>query len=283
VNKVNELIHVQPNTNREFCYWSVATGDHAKMFRTCIISARRVGVTEDFHVWTDEPWDTLGDPGVFFHHIEELSNDHYLFKFEYLKEEVSKLDYAYFVWLDADNFFVRKPRPFDKLLRDNKWFVQLESKCEGQFVKRDDWWGVPIKWYKVLLHYRGVPQDQPVYNTNAGFWIVRRESIDEFYNKAIEFYEFGRNELHLLDITEEVALAYIGHFVNDWKLNVYKNTNNYWASDWTGQYVNKLPMGEVWTFEDYMSGEKNKNSPAIVHLMRAKELLIKGFNIVKKS
>jgi hypothetical protein len=269
-----------PQNIPEFCYWSVATGDHAKMMKSCITTARMRGVTEDFHVWTDEPWET-DDRGITFHVIEQLSNDHYLFKFEYLKEEVSKLDYKYYVWLDADNCFVRKPRSFDSLLRDNKWFVQLESKCEGPFVKRDNWWQIPIKWYKILLHYKGVPKDRPVYNTNAGFWIVRREAVEEFYNMAMEFFEFCRNELHLLGITEEVALAFVGHFVNDWQKNTYKKTNNFWACDWTGQYRDRLPNGEAWTFEDYMSGEHNKNSPAIVHVMRAKELLIKGITIAK--
>ncbi len=148
-------------------------------------------------------------------------------------------------------------------------------------MKRDNWWGVPIKWYKLLMHYKGVPQNQTIYNTNAGFWIVRKESIDEFYDMAMDFYEFCRNELHLLGITEEVALAFVGHFVTDPELNTYKKTNNFWACDWTGQYTTTLPMGEAWRFEDYMSGEHNKNSPAIVHCMRAKGALIKGFTIVK--
>lgn len=280
MNDTATPVILEPDPNREFTYWTVATGDHAKMMKTCIASARRCGVVEDFHVWTDEPWETT-DTGIIFHVIEQLSNDHYLFKFEYLKEEVSKLDYKYFVWLDADNIFVRKPRSFAALLRDNKWFVQLESKCEGPFVKRDNWWGIPTRWYKLLLHYKGVPADQTIYNTNAGFWIVRKEAIDEFYEKAMDFFNYCRDELHLLDVTEEAPLAFVGHFVNDWQKNTYKKTNNFWACDWTGNYRERLPGGEPWTFEDYMSGEHNKNSPAIVHCMRSKELMIKGSALVK--
>ena len=36
-----------------FCYWTVADGDHGKMATVDVDSARKCGVKNDFHIWTD--------------------------------------------------------------------------------------------------------------------------------------------------------------------------------------------------------------------------------------
>jgi hypothetical protein len=253
----------------KFCYWSVATGNHAKMMATLIASARRAGVTEDFHVWSDQNIE-----GAIIHPAFNIDYERYIFKFEFLKSEVSKLDYEYFVFIDADNYFLRKPDDFIRILRNNKWFVQLESEMTNQFVKRDDWWGCPSRLFPVLLKYLGVKSER-VWNTNAGFFIVRKEAIEEFYTKTIEFYTYCRNKLHLLNFTEEPALAFVGHFVDNPEFNTIGATHATWACDWTGVFKNRLPDGNSWQFEDYMSGEKRNNiNPAIVHAMRSKDVMI---------
>lgn len=253
-----------------FCYWSIAYGSHASMMMSVITSARKCGVKEDFHVWTDR-----NIPGAISHPCGIFNKELYLFKFRFLLNEVSKLNYDYFVWLDADNYFVRHPGDgtYDGLLRENKWFVQMESDCTSPFVKREDWWGCPIKWYPLLLRYSGVKSEK-VYNTNAGFWIVRKDAIREFYDRTMQFHEFCRSKLHLVNFTEEPPLAFIGHFVDDIEQNTLRETSDIWASDWTGNYANALPTGDHWDFEDYMSGEKRRVNPAIVHAMRSKRLLV---------
>jgi hypothetical protein len=242
------------------------------MMSTAVASARRVGVLEDFHVWSHE-----NVPGAICHRCGSFDHSLYLFKFRFLLEEVSRLDYDYFVFLDADNFFVRHPGEgtFDNLLRENPWFVQLESDCSSKFVTRGDWWGCPIRWYPLLLRYHGV-RSQRIYNCNAGFWIVRKEAIPDFYAKAMAFYQFAREELHLVNFTEEPPLAYVGHFVDDPELNNFQSTHWVWASDWTGQFGGRLPTGMHWDFEDYMSGQKTRVNPAIVHAMRSKDAMIRG-------
>jgi len=256
----------------KFCYWSVADGDHGKMFKTVISSARRCGVNEDFHIYTD-----INIPGAILHETGRFSKDHYLFKLEFLNR-LKELDYDYFVWLDADTFFVRHPGDFRELLRGNKWFVQMESDCTSKFVQRGDWWGCPMKWYILLMRYYGITHPR-VYNCNAGFWMVRKESIDEFYKTSIDFFKFCREELHLINFTEEPALALVGHFVDNVELNTFTKTSHIWASDWSGVYKNRLPDGDDWYFRDYMTGEKHKVNPAIVHCMRSKKALINGYNI----
>jgi hypothetical protein len=242
------------------------------MIQTTILSARRVGVVEDFHVWTDQPIE-----GAIIHPSGSYNKDHYLFKFRFLLNEVSKLDYDYYVFIDADNYFVRHPGEgtFDLLLRDSKVFVQLENDCTSPFVKRDDWWGCPIKFFPLLMRYMGV-QSNKIYNTNAGFWIVRREHIREFYHTGMGFWHACREEVGIT-FTEEAPLAFIGHVMQtDIEQSYFDNTKQVWASDWTGVYSDRLPDGNQWDFEDYMTGEKKPVNPAIVHAMRSKSALIRG-------
>lgn len=255
-----------------FCYWSVADGLHASMMATAIASARRCGVEEDFHVWTNRDI-----PGAICHPCGNFERSLYLFKLHFLCKEVAKLDYDYFVFLDADTFFVRHPGQgaYDSLLRGNAWFVQLESQCDSKFVKRDDWWGCPIRWYPLLLRYHGV-RAAKIYNCNAGFWIVRKEAIEEFYRKCMDFHTFAREELHLVNFTEEPPLAFVGHLVDDPEMNNFQATNHIWASDWTGHFGHRLPTGESWDFVDYMSGQRTRVNPAIVHAMRSKDVLVRG-------
>jgi hypothetical protein len=256
----------------KFCYWSVADGQHANMMACTIASARKAGVQEDFHIWSD-----LDIPGAITHKIGKYDKSHYIFKLTFLRDEVSKLDYDYFVFLDADCYFVRHPGDFTDLLRDNKWFVQMENDCTSRFVKRGDWWGCPTKTYNLLIRYflrdHGV-EAKTIYNTNAGFWIVRKEAIVEFTSLALGFFQYSRNEMGLTRFTEEAPIAFVGHLVDDPAKNSLAMTSDTWASDWTGQYKNRLPDGKIWTFENYMTSERLKCNPAIVHAMRSKDTMV---------
>ncbi len=242
------------------------------MMASAIRSARNCGVQEDFHVWTGSDI-----PGAITHACGKFDKTLYLFKLQFLLDEVSKLPYEYFIFLDADNFFVRHPgeSTFDGLLRDNKWFVQLESHCNSPYVNRGDWWGCPIRWYPLLLRYHGVRSDK-IYNCNGGFWIVRREAIAEFYKTTMDFHRFARQELHLVNFTEEPPLAFVGHLVDEPEKNTLAATHHVWASDWTGHFNNRCPTGEDWDFVDYMSGQRTRVNPSIVHAMRSKSALIQA-------
>jgi hypothetical protein len=259
---------------KKFCYWSVADGVHAKMMATAIASARRQGVQEDFHVWTN------GDiPGAVCHPCGRFDHALYLFKLKFLVEKVRRLKYDFFVFLDADSYFVRHPGEgtFERLLRRNPWFVQLESECNSKFVSREDWWGCPIRWYPLLLRYHGVRSER-IYNCNGGFWIVRKTAIEDFYRQAMDFFSFAREELHLVNFTEEPPLAFVGHLVDDPQLNTLQATHHVWASDWTGHFSGRLPTSEQWEFEDYMTGQRTRVNPAIIHAMRSKDALVRGLN-----
>lgn len=259
----------EPKTKR-FCYWTVADGKHGKMMETTIASARAAGVKEDFHVWSDQQIE-----GAINHDCGKFDKTHYLFKFKFLREQVQKLDYDYFIFLDADNYFVRHPGDILSIMGKAPVFVCMENDCGSDKVKRGDWWSCPIKEWPVVLKKYGVKTPK-FYNTNAGFWIVKKSVIEQFYSLAMMFWEKCHKEHGYKGFTEEPALAYVGHMLagDEQENQTLDKTSHIWASDWAHYYSNVIPDGKPWTFEDYMTGEKKTVNPAIVHAMRSKDVMI---------
>jgi len=262
---------------KKICFWTVADGNHGKMAAVTVASAKAVGVECDFHIWTDLPH----IEGATVHPCGKFDKKLYMFKFDFLKNEVSKLDYDYFIFFDADNYFVSNPGNLEKIIGNEKVFIQMENDCTSPKVKRGDWWGIPIKYYPKFLREFGVTSKK-IYNTNAGFWAVRKDAIDEFYKLAYEVF----NEAHLRgykDVTEEPPLACIGHLMQDPEKRTFEHTKDLWASDWTGYWKGKLPTKNIkWDFEDYMSGDKIKVSPSIVHIMRSKDKMLEEYEKLNK-
>jgi hypothetical protein len=254
--------------NNNYCYWTVADGDHGKMAATMVDSARKVGVTEDFHIWTDlEAID-----GAVVHPCGQFDKTLYMFKFHFLKEQVSRLNYDYYVFLDADNYFVKNPGNLSLLMTGHKIFAQMENEITSSNAKRKDWWGCPISEYKPLFEETGLVLDR-IYNTNAGFWIVDKNYVNEFYNIAVNFFVYAKDKGYK-NFTEEVSLAFAGHCMQHLEERTLEKTSWLWASDWKGYWANKLPQYENWIFEDYMTGEQKTVKPCIVHNMRGKKLMI---------
>lgn len=254
--------------NKTFCYWTIADGDHGLMAKTMVQSARNCGVVEDFHIWTD--LSTIN--GAITHPCGSYDKTLYMFKFNFLKEYVSKLNYDYYVFLDADNYFVQNPGDLSILMKEQKVFIQMENEITSPEVKRKDWWGCPANKYKALYEETGLILDK-IYNTNAGFWIVDKNHIDEFYNIALNFFFYAKSKGYK-SFTEEVSLAFIGHCMQDPETRTLAKTSWLWASDWTGYWENTLPTYKPWEFEDYMTGKKSLILSKIVHCMRSKKLLI---------
>lgn len=253
----------------KWCYWSVADGNHADMMTGCIKSARAVGVKEDFHVWSDKQI-----PGAIVHKVGNFDKKHYLFKLRFLKEEVSKLDYDWFVFLDADNFFVRHPGNLPEILcQIDPLHVTLESPTSVVNATRKDWWGIPLKEYNKKMVEHGV-KNNVIFNTNAGFFIVHKSIIPQVCNLAMKFWESCQKDGYK-ETTEEPPLAYVGHLlVSNTMSHSIQTTSQIWASDWVGSWKDTLPNGSEWEFTDYMIGFKYKVNPAIVHVMRSKQTLI---------
>jgi len=87
------------------CYWSISWGQYSYILQSLLKSFKDVGMTEDFHVFSDKELKYVYNHKL----IPTIELDQLqFFKFHYLKE-VAKLDYDIFVFIDADHFFVRKP------------------------------------------------------------------------------------------------------------------------------------------------------------------------------
>jgi hypothetical protein len=249
-----------------FCYWSVANGRYADMMACCVRSARTVGVSEAFHIWTDREI-----PGAVCHPSGVFEFKNYLFKFDFLKQ-AGELDFDYFVFLDADNFFVRHPGDVIAATQGAPVHVVLESDCTKASNLRPDWWGCPLAEYVRLMRAAGV-RSRKIYNTNAGFWIVHRGVIDQLVHLALEFWRICKAEGY--EFTEEAPLAYVGHMLmGNPYAHLLERNSDLWASDWTGCYANRLPDGQPWQFEDYMDARRFPVNPAIVHCMRSKAAMM---------
>lgn len=253
--------------NGRYCYWSVTDGIYTRMIAATVQSARRVGVFAPFHIWSDRPV-----PGADHHPVKPFDKNWYLFKLRFLVEEVKRLNYDYFIWLDADTYFVRKPRDVLRVLQGAPVHASLESDACAAGNCRPDWWGCPLGQYAALMRAKGV-KSHSIYNVNAGFWIVHRDVIDTFCNLALDFWEFCRSRG--FTFTEEPPLAYAVHMLcGNPHAHVIQRSSELWASDWTGCFADRMPDGKPWWFVDYFSEAKFPVNPAIVHAMRSKDALV---------
>jgi hypothetical protein len=70
-------------------------------------------------------------------------------------------------------------------------------------------------------------------------------------------------------------MAYITNYMSkNVNFHFHENYFNYWASDWTGNFKNIIPLHTTWSYESYMTGEKYNIKPTLVHAMRSKNALI---------
>src|SRR6267378_692511 len=107
---------------KRYCYWSVVDGAYAEMMKVVVRSAREVGVFKDFHIWADRP---IGH--AIHHPVTTFDKSQYLFKLVFLRDAVKPLNYDYFIWLDADTYFVRNPGDILRVMQDSPVHSSLES------------------------------------------------------------------------------------------------------------------------------------------------------------
>jgi hypothetical protein len=251
------------------CYWSVVDGPYADMMQAVVDSARRVGVFKDFHIWCDRPIE-----GAECHELKGLEKSTYLFKLHFLRESVQRLDYDYFIWLDADTWFVRHPGDVLRVMQASPVHATLESDATGPDNRRPDWWGCDLPRYARLMRALGV-KSRAIFNVNAGFWIVHHDAIETFCDLALRFWDLWCRDGHD-PFSEEPPLAYAMHMLcGDPYRHTMRGTSELWASDWLGCYNEQLPDGRPWMFEDYFTGARCMVNPAIVHAMRCKDALVR--------
>lgn len=236
------------------------------MLETLVNSYHAVGMEEDFHVFSD-----LEIPGAINHKIETFDKSFFHFKYAFLKNYVQKWNYRYFVFLDADNYFVRKPPSFLYLMENSPVHIFLESDCTLP-SKRPIWHRCPLPEYVRLMRECGVTGD-PVYNMNAGYFVVKREAVDIFCSLGEDFWKHSLSNGYAF--TEEAPMAYAMQMLcDDPQKHLLRNVTDIWCSDWQGHFSDRLPDGKEWLFVDYMNYDSYPVNPAIVHALKDKEVLI---------
>jgi hypothetical protein len=97
------------------------------------------------------------------------------------------------VWLDADHYFVRKPK---KCLVDfadgGLIMIPMENQINTE-VKRDNWWNISIKDTIDIFRECGV-KNEKIYNTNGGLFIVRKDFIKTFHTMCYDFRNIIKNK-----------------------------------------------------------------------------------------
>lgn len=259
--------------------WSVAWGDYRYMLQSLMKSVRDVGISHDILTFSDEPLYGVKscemDPAI------QRDFKQY-WKFKYLSK-ISRLDYDLFVFIDSDHFFVRKPeKDFYEIVGSDPWHSFLESPINSERTRRGDWWGVPNQSMANLYRDFGVTQ-RTVYSTNGGFWICRRGFANHAASVASIFNEFQKGRG--LDLPEEVFVAILSHlFSMDYSDRFHSKYMDLWASEWTGVLADRVPDGEPWQFQEYMTHSKSMVNPAIVHAMRSKKALVaRGSEVFEKT
>lgn len=263
--------------NKKICYWSISWGDYDYMVQSLVNSFNDVGMKNDFITFTEKPIKNC----INYRLDDKIENDKLqFFKFEYLKHHIQKMDYDIFVFIDADHFFLRKPEiEIEDILLGSPWHSFLESPINNSKTKRKDWWGVPNNILTYLMKNQGV-NSKEIRNSNGGFWICNKNFINKASDLAYKFHNYLK--YYKITVPEEVSIAYLSHLMSPILEDRFlENYTNYWASDWTENFKDQIPIDREWEYTSYMTYEKIKVKPAIVHAMRSKKALIEnGKNIL---
>lgn len=250
-------------------YWSVAWGSHTNMLQALIKSMRNNGIEDRFVAFTDRLVENAESKPL----DESIPKDQPQFwKFEYLVRHMSKEKVDALVFIDADHYFVRSPdvHPMD-ILGNDPWHSFLESPVNSPATRRGDWWSCPNEKLVSIFRRFGVTQKE-IRNTNGGFWICRPEFAEHSRLVAREFNQFAAREG--FNFPEEVSISVLSHmFSREYAHRFGEKWQNYWASEWTGVFGDKVPDGSPWRHQSYMTGIQSLVNPSIVHAMRSKNAL----------
>lgn len=251
---------------KDICFWSVGDGDYAWMMQSLVDSFHRVGMEGDFHVFTDKKIQ-----GAINHLIKPFDKRGFLFKFSFLENEVANWNYRYFVHLDADSIFIRKPPLLLELMKDSPLHFFFESDCTLA-SKRDNWWNCPLTEYVRLMRDCGVTSKK-IYNLNSGLFILKKEAIAIAVTLAKDFWDYALKEGYYFP--DEPPWAYAMHMLCDLpEKHLLRDYFNVWCSDWSGEWAEKVPTDEPWIFRDYFNYEPYLVNPAIIHAIKSKEALV---------
>ena len=227
----------------------------------CVSSARRTGVFKEFHVLTDSPIE-----GCECYDAQTIEKTGHLFKLIYLKAAISKLLFDYFIWIDADTWFVRNTKNVLDCLGKSPIHVPLTSNL-SQLHEEKPLKGISTRQYVSLMAKAGVLG--PIYFSGSSFWILHHDAIDRVCELAQYFRAIAAKDCLQMDVS--AALGYAmqmlcadpdSHRATKWP--------DLWASDDQDFFNGGSPVNSVWPIKDSLTGETTLASPCIIHLPHRK-------------
>ena len=169
------------------------------------------GVFSDFNVLTKEP---LADCQCF--DLIEFQNEGGLFPIFYLKLAMDRLNYDYFVWLDADTLFRSAPDGLLLPLANGPIHVPFLTglkDCSG---------------LETANRYEGARLPKPYFQCATAFWIVHHDVIAAVYELARNYWESVSAEGFQPNLSE--VLGYVAHLlVADYRPHLQSSFPRLWS------------------------------------------------------
>jgi hypothetical protein len=249
-----------------YCYWTIALGTESKLAESLIGSARQSGVFKDIHIWTDAP----GAAGT-RHEIAAPQKPAPLFALEVLQTKVHKLNYTHYVWLSPDTWFVRNPGNVLRVLHGAPVHAALESDLASLENTRSEWEGCTRTNHLTIMRYCGV-RSRAIFTAARGFWIVHREVVDTFCERAWNHWELCEKVGYIFSL-EPVLACTVQMLCGNPYVHTLRHTADLWAVDRRGCFAGRVPDGGDWTWVDEGTGKEAMVNPAIVHAPHSRTAL----------
>ena len=239
----------------KYCYWSVATGPYAAWMERCAASARAAGVAKEFHVLAD-----CEVPGCECYDAMGVDLHDGMFKFIYLQAAISKLNFDYYVWVDADTLFTRNPDRLLAALCASPIHAPLEALADGMegspLLRRLS----PVR-YRELMHKAGVYNE--VYASRPAFWIIKRAAVDVACELAQHYYAVAKKAGETPH--GDAALSYTMQMLcGDPQAHLASMRPDLWWSDEVGTFQEPLTSG--WNPRQPLAPRKEPRPSALLHL-----------------
>ncbi len=272
--------------------WTYADGDCVWQANGLARSLKQHGCNAEFHVWSPN-----NVPCADYCHQYKVADGSpekrwWTFKLKLLREEVSKLDAEHFLWLDSDSICVRNPGDILRVMGGDPAHAFLEADMD---TNPDwTWWGVKNSRITQLMRELasrteagGTPQkpDAPAkdgpfrrcYGVNGGAFIVRRDAIEEFCDKAMEFWKFVHDKTGTY-VADEPALSYaVTAMSKNPESHGDVNFLDLWAREVFSVFGKDLPDDREWEWRQWFDQSKRRKvTPAIIHAQRCKPVLVEN-------
>jgi hypothetical protein len=247
----------------KYCYWSVCDGVYGALMENCVRSARQAGVFKEFHILCDRPL-----AGCECYDAYQIDKTGGLFKLHYLKVGMSRLNFDYFIWLDADTVFVRNPLDPLAALGHAPLHVPLEFDLSVLSEERE-WRGLPLVKLRESMRAQGIAN--AVYLSQSAFWIVHHDALDTVYELALGFWHKAKEAG--LNAGVDTALGYAMQILcADPEAHRIQTQPELWLSDEEGLFRERLPDGQPWLWRHPLGKDAFEVRPAIIHVPRSRSL-----------